>query len=50
MNSMTGYGWGESSHDGLKVTVEPRSLPTVRYAFVEDPNGILIEFIQTLKP
>ena len=35
---------------GLKVTVEPRSLPTVRYAFVEDPNGILIEFIQTLKP
>ena len=35
---------------GLKVTVEPRSLPTVRYAFVEEPNGILIEFIQTLKP
>ena len=35
---------------GLKVTVEPRSLPTVRYAFVEDPNGILIEFIQTLTP
>jgi catechol 2,3-dioxygenase-like lactoylglutathione lyase family enzyme len=35
---------------GLKVTVEPRSLPTVRYAFVEDPNGILIEFIETLKP
>jgi catechol 2,3-dioxygenase-like lactoylglutathione lyase family enzyme len=35
---------------GLKVTVEPRSLPTVRYAFVEDPNGILIEFIQTLQP
>jgi catechol 2,3-dioxygenase-like lactoylglutathione lyase family enzyme len=36
--------------NGLKVTVEPRSLPTVRYAFVEDPNGILIEFIQLLKP
>ena len=35
---------------GLKVTVEPRSLPTVKYAFVEDPNGILIEFIETLKP
>lgn len=35
---------------GLKVTVEPRSLPTVRYAFVEDPEGILIEFIQMLKP
>lgn len=35
---------------GLKVTVEPRSLPSVRYAFVEDPNGILIEFIQLLKP
>lgn len=35
---------------GLKVTVEPRSLQTVRYAFVEDPNGILIEFIQILKP
>jgi catechol 2,3-dioxygenase-like lactoylglutathione lyase family enzyme len=35
---------------GLKATVEPRSLPTVRYAFVEDPNGILIEFIQLLTP
>lgn len=35
---------------GLRVTVEPRSLPTVRYAFVEDPNGVLIEFIQTLQP
>lgn len=35
---------------GLKVTVEPRSLPSVRYAFVEDPEGILIEFIQMLKP
>jgi uncharacterized protein (TIGR00255 family) len=26
MNSMTGYGWGESSHDGLKVTVELSSV------------------------
>lgn len=34
---------------GLRVTVEPRSLPTVRYAFVEDPQGVLIEFIQMLK-
>jgi catechol 2,3-dioxygenase-like lactoylglutathione lyase family enzyme len=30
---------------GVKTTVEPRSIGTVRYAFVEDPNGILIEFI-----
>jgi uncharacterized protein (TIGR00255 family) len=26
MNSMTGYGWGESAHDGLKVTVELSSV------------------------
>jgi catechol 2,3-dioxygenase-like lactoylglutathione lyase family enzyme len=32
---------------GVKTTVEPRSINTVRYAFVEDPNGILIEFIHT---
>jgi catechol 2,3-dioxygenase-like lactoylglutathione lyase family enzyme len=30
---------------GVKTTVEPRSINTVRYAFVEDPNGIAIEFI-----
>src|SRR5262249_13227711 len=30
---------------GVKTTVEPRSINTVRYAFVEDPNGILIELI-----
>jgi catechol 2,3-dioxygenase-like lactoylglutathione lyase family enzyme len=29
----------------VKTTIEPRSIGTVRYAFVEDPNGILIEFI-----
>jgi catechol 2,3-dioxygenase-like lactoylglutathione lyase family enzyme len=34
---------------GVKTTVEPRSISTVRYAFVEDPNGILIEFIHTMQ-
>jgi uncharacterized protein (TIGR00255 family) len=26
MNSMTGYGWGETSQDGLKITVETSSV------------------------
>jgi catechol 2,3-dioxygenase-like lactoylglutathione lyase family enzyme len=30
---------------GVKTRVEPRSIGTVRYAFVEDPNGVQIEFI-----
>lgn len=33
----------------VKVTVEPRSISTVRYAFVEDPNGILIELIHQVQ-
>ena len=33
----------------VKVTVEPRSISTVRYAFVEDPNGILIELIHLVQ-
>jgi lactoylglutathione lyase len=30
---------------GVKTTTEPRSIGTVRYAFVEDPNGVRIELI-----
>lgn len=30
---------------GVKTRVEPRSIGTVRYAFVEDPNGVQIELI-----
>jgi catechol 2,3-dioxygenase-like lactoylglutathione lyase family enzyme len=30
---------------GIKATVEPRSLPGMRYAFVEDPNGIRVELM-----
>ena len=30
---------------GVKARVEPRSIGTVRYAFVQDPNGVEIELI-----
>jgi catechol 2,3-dioxygenase-like lactoylglutathione lyase family enzyme len=30
---------------GVKTRVEPRSIGSVRYAFVEDPDGVQIEFI-----
>jgi len=30
---------------GLNVAVEPRSIGTVRYAFVDDSNGVRIELI-----
>ena len=30
---------------GVKTRVEPRSIGTVRYAFVQDPNGVEIELI-----
>jgi len=30
---------------GLKTRIEPRSIGSVRYAFVEDPNGVQIELI-----
>jgi catechol 2,3-dioxygenase-like lactoylglutathione lyase family enzyme len=30
---------------GVKTRVEPRSIGSVRYAFVEDPNGVQIELI-----
>jgi len=35
---------------GVKVISEPRSLNTVRYAFVEDPNGVRVELIQRSNP
>jgi lactoylglutathione lyase len=31
---------------GVKTITEPRSIGTVQYAFVEDPNGVRIELIQ----
>jgi len=30
---------------GVKTTAAPRSLPALRYAFVEDPNGIRVEVV-----
>jgi catechol 2,3-dioxygenase-like lactoylglutathione lyase family enzyme len=30
---------------GVKTRIEPRSIGSVRYAFVEDPNGVQIELI-----
>ena len=30
---------------GVKTVVEPRSIGSVRYAFLEDPNGVRIELI-----
>jgi len=36
---------------GVKTTAEPRSLPALRYGFVEDPNGIRVEIVRrTLVP
>jgi catechol 2,3-dioxygenase-like lactoylglutathione lyase family enzyme len=34
---------------GVKTVVEPRSINTVRYAFVEDPNGVRIELIHQMQ-
>jgi catechol 2,3-dioxygenase-like lactoylglutathione lyase family enzyme len=31
---------------GVKAAAEPRSLPALRYAFVEDPNGIRVELVK----
>jgi catechol 2,3-dioxygenase-like lactoylglutathione lyase family enzyme len=31
---------------GVKMTAEPRSLPALRYGFVEDPNGIRVEIVR----
>jgi lactoylglutathione lyase len=34
---------------GVKVTAEARTLPALRYAFVEDPNGIRVELVKRTK-
>ena len=34
---------------GVKTVVEPRSISTVRYAFLEDPNGVRIELIHMMQ-
>ena len=34
---------------GVKTTAEPRTLPALRYAFVEDPNGIRVELVKRTK-
>jgi lactoylglutathione lyase len=31
---------------GVKTAAEPRDLPALRYAFVEDPNGIRVEVVR----
>jgi predicted enzyme related to lactoylglutathione lyase len=31
---------------GIKTAAEPRDLPALRYAFVEDPNGIRVELVK----
>ena len=31
---------------GINTTAEPRDLPALRYAFVQDPNGIRIELVR----
>lgn len=31
---------------GVKTAAEPRDLPALRYAFVEDPNGIRVELVK----
>ena len=36
---------------GVSTAAEPRELPALRYAFVQDPNGIRVELVnRKLKP
>lgn len=36
---------------GIKTAAEPRDLPALRYAFVQDPNGIRVEIVKrNIKP
>jgi lactoylglutathione lyase len=36
---------------GIKTAAEPRELPALRYAFVQDPNGIRVELVKrNVKP
>jgi predicted enzyme related to lactoylglutathione lyase len=32
--------------NGIKAAAEPRDLPALRYAFVQDPNGIRVELVK----
>src|SRR5258705_8657 len=37
--------------NGIKTASEPRDLPALRYAFVQDPNGIRVEVVKrNIKP
>jgi predicted enzyme related to lactoylglutathione lyase len=37
--------------NGIKTVAEPRELPALRYAFVQDPNGIRVELVKrNIKP
>ena len=37
--------------NGVKTVAEPRELPALRYAFVQDPNGIRVEIVKrNIKP
>jgi predicted enzyme related to lactoylglutathione lyase len=31
---------------GIATAAEPRDLPALRYAFVQDPNGIRVELVR----
>jgi hypothetical protein len=33
---------------GVKTIAEPRTLPALRYAFLEGPNGIRVEVVKRL--
>jgi predicted enzyme related to lactoylglutathione lyase len=37
--------------NGVKTAAEARELPALRYAFVQDPNGIRVELVKRkIKP
>src|SRR5262245_27183988 len=36
----------ELNATGIKTAAEPRDLPALRYAFVQDPNGIRLELVR----
>ena len=33
---------------GVKTAAEPKDLPALRYAFVQDPNGIRVEIVKRI--
>ena len=33
---------------GVNTAAEPRDLPALRYAFIQDPNGIRVEIVKRI--